>query len=246
MGANGFEIRQHSHCGGQVRARTHLKRWSASTLSTWQDLQQSGGNGPSTGNYQCKEPVAEGIYDGGLGTSAKVVLRIGNGGAGQTGLVKLLAGTFVKGCVAQGDALSELLDAAITYNVHSEQIAMNAGLVTKPSYSIFRDHFLLVVPPSNPAKLDPSSTIEEMSSTPYTVYFRRKDCTPGTVLRSVWQAGNEYQRLGALGQYRPGKTLLGRESLSFEADDLGSMGYQILLQVPSLYGVSHPSFESRG
>lgn len=48
------------------------------------------------------------------------------------------------------------VDVGITYNEAAEKIAIEQGIASSPSYYAFRDHFLLVGPHSNPAKLSKS------------------------------------------------------------------------------------------
>ncbi|KAJ9658680.1 hypothetical protein H2198_003558 [Neophaeococcomyces mojaviensis] len=124
------------------------------------------------------------IYDGGFnsteGTSnSSIALRIGNGGAGQSGLVK---DAFIADSVANGSDPFQVawitsdttysikylgtgdIDVGITYSPVAEQIAINQSIALSPSYYAFRDHFLLVGPPSNPANLTSSSDILSMFS----------------------------------------------------------------------------------
>lgn len=60
------------------------------------------------------------------------------------------------------------VDVGITYNTAAEHLAKNNGIAAKPSCYVFREHVILVGPPSNPAELDPDMTIEEIFSIPYT------------------------------------------------------------------------------
>ncbi|KAH6685915.1 putative extracellular tungstate binding protein [Plectosphaerella plurivora] len=112
------------------------------------------------------------VYDGGFGKfNSTIELRIGNGGAGQSGLVKALADAYIQDRVADGDppfrvawyltdttvTIADLekgiTDVGITYNAAAERIAIKQGIASAPSYYAFRDHFLLVGPESNPANL---------------------------------------------------------------------------------------------
>lgn len=61
--------------------------------------------------------------------------------------------------LASGD-----IDVGITYSPIAEEIAINQSIAKSPSYYAFRDHFLLVGPPSNPANLTNSSSILNMFS----------------------------------------------------------------------------------
>ncbi|KAK2733176.1 hypothetical protein FQN55_003714 [Onygenales sp. PD_40] len=129
------------------------------------------------------EPAA--VYDGGFGDKGDILLKIGNGGAGQSGLVKELADAFIKQSVKGGadkfrvawyksdttESINYLkdgtVDVAITYSPVAEKIAIDQGIAQKPSYYIFRDHFLLVGPPSNPANISKESDITTIFSTLY-------------------------------------------------------------------------------
>ncbi|KAK1762047.1 hypothetical protein QBC33DRAFT_582020 [Phialemonium atrogriseum] len=127
----------------------------------------------------------EEIYDGGYGnsTNSSILLNIGNGGAGQSGLVKELADAFIKDSVANGSdpfqvawyksdttvsiqyLKSGIVDVGITYSPAAEEIAINQGIAKSPSYYAFRDHFIIVGPPSNPANISNSSDILTIFST---------------------------------------------------------------------------------
>lgn len=52
-----------------------------------------------------------------------------------------------------------LIDVGITYNEAAEKIAVKQGIATDPVYYAFRDHFLLVGPPSNPANISSETDI---------------------------------------------------------------------------------------
>lgn len=54
---------------------------------------------------------------------------------------------------------SGTIDVGITYSPAAEQVAIDQGIATSPSYYAFRDHFLLVGPPSNPANISTSSNV---------------------------------------------------------------------------------------
>ncbi len=62
---------------------------------------------------------------------------------------------------------SGILDVGITYSPAAEQLAIDQGIALSPSYYVFRDHFLVVGPPSNPAELRKSSDITAMFSVLY-------------------------------------------------------------------------------
>ncbi|KAL4964300.1 uncharacterized protein BDV14DRAFT_190390 [Aspergillus stella-maris] len=111
-----------------------------------------------------------------------VKLRIGNGGAGQSGLVKALADKFIQSSVANGSdpypiawytsdttesinyLKDDTVDVGITYTPFAEQIAIDQGIASSPAWYAFRDHFLLVGPKANPAGLKKSDDIRTMFS----------------------------------------------------------------------------------
>ncbi|RFU82016.1 extracellular tungstate binding [Trichoderma arundinaceum] len=122
------------------------------------------------------EPNA--VYDGGIkGNNGTIQLAIGNGGAGQSGLIKALADAYIKDRVTNGTnpfrvawytsdttysieyLKTGLIDVGITYSPAAERIAIAQGIATTPSYYAFRDHFLLVGPKSNPANVSKSTDI---------------------------------------------------------------------------------------
>ncbi|PHH62847.1 hypothetical protein CDD81_6647 [Ophiocordyceps australis] len=114
---------------------------------------------------------------------APIKIRIGNGGAGQSGLIQALADTFIQFCLVRGIepfriawyesdttySLASLktgdIDVAITYNRFAEHEAVKQGYVDDDApFYIFNDHFLLVGPRANPANLSQDNTVEEMFS----------------------------------------------------------------------------------
>ncbi|KAI0407016.1 putative extracellular tungstate binding protein [Xylaria palmicola] len=131
----------------------------------------------------CSAQKPSAIYDGGFNsTNATIGLRIGNGGAGQSGLVGLLADEFIKDSVKKGSAPfrvawytsdttysieylgTGLLDVGITYSPAAEQIAVDQGIATDPVYYVFRDHFLFVGPAANPANISTEDDIATIFS----------------------------------------------------------------------------------
>ncbi|PGH05554.1 ribosome biogenesis protein BMS1 [Blastomyces parvus] len=127
------------------------------------------------------------VYNGGYTEKIEGIgLRIGNGAAGQSHLIKALADAFIKFKVSQGkphfsvawiksDTTESIhymksgsVEACITYNAAAEQLAIDQNIAGDPSYYAFREHFLLVGPPSNPAKLDSSASVVEMFQSIYT------------------------------------------------------------------------------
>jgi len=118
------------------------------------------------------------VYDGGYSNAGDIRLKIGNGGAGQSGLIKAWADAFIKYCVESkkvepfkvgwylGDTTQSLaflqkgsIDIAVTYNEAAEQQALDSGSAVQRVYG-FRDHFLLVGPKtSNPANLSETDDV---------------------------------------------------------------------------------------
>ncbi|GFF63414.1 hypothetical protein CNMCM6936_005127 [Aspergillus lentulus] len=130
------------------------------------------------------DPAA--IYTGGY-SGGSVRLRIGNGGAGQSGLIKALADAFIQSSVKNGSdpfkvawyksdttesinyLKDDTVDVGITYTPAAEEIAIKQGVAKSPAWYAWRDHFLLVGPPSNPAGLNKADDIKTMFSNIYAV-----------------------------------------------------------------------------
>ncbi|KKZ60134.1 hypothetical protein EMCG_05159 [[Emmonsia] crescens] len=146
----------------------------------WQMLQ------PPNGWRTTTVPPAE-VYDGGYTDASEIWLKIGNGAAGQSHLIKALADAFIQFKVAHGERpfkvawyksdttesinymKNGIVDACITYNAAAEQLAIDQNIAGSPSYYAFREHFLLVGPPSNPANLDSGESAEEAFQSIYAV-----------------------------------------------------------------------------
>ncbi|KAH0600191.1 hypothetical protein MHUMG1_01187 [Metarhizium humberi] len=145
----------------------------------------------------CSAITPAAIYDGGFSNAAsKVELRIGNGGAGQSGLIKALSDAFIRDAVASGSSPFKVawytsdttysikylstgdIDVGITYTPSAENIAIRQGIALSPSYYAFRDHFLLVGPRSNPANLVASDDIHTMFSKIFDVAENNKTDPP--------------------------------------------------------------------
>ncbi|KAK6348677.1 hypothetical protein TWF718_006465 [Orbilia javanica] len=142
----------------------------------------------------CVDPQA--VYDGGIkGNKGPIKLRIGNGGAGQSGLIKVLADEFIKYEVKKGAKpfrvawyLSDTtvsinylqagtVDVGFTYSEVAEKIAIKQGVATSRHYA-WRDHFLLVGPPENPANITKSSDILTIFSNIYKAAQNNKVTDP--------------------------------------------------------------------
>ena len=159
------------------------------------------------------------IYNGGFsGTLSKPVLRIGNGGAGQSGLIRALGNAYIQSLVASGQPpilvewyksdttetiaylQTGIVDLGITYTPSAESVAISQGIVRSPSHYLFRDHFLLVGPPSNPANLTNTTdigvlfaqlhaTAESATSTPLVRFLSRYDKSATNIAESqLWLA----------------------------------------------------------
>ncbi|QSS48746.1 extracellular tungstate binding protein [Histoplasma capsulatum var. duboisii H88] len=127
----------------------------------------------------------EEVYDAGYHGNDTVALRIANGGAGQSGLIRELADAFIKFRVDHGaepfrvawvksdttESINNLqsgaADVAFTYSPVAEDLAIEEGIALRPSYYAWRDHFMLIGPRSNPAKLNKKDKILKMISDIY-------------------------------------------------------------------------------
>ena len=112
-----------------------------------------------------------GVYGNQDGSRA-ITFRIGNGGAGYTGVLKVLAEAFIKshekrlriGWVANPSRftlvalLPDVVQVALTYEPNDEQIACEEGWATRVC-KVFNDHFVLVGPSSNPANIKPGEPV---------------------------------------------------------------------------------------
>ncbi|RDA94717.1 hypothetical protein CP533_6773 [Ophiocordyceps camponoti-saundersi (nom. inval.)] len=125
--------------------------------------------------YGAKKSVKPEAVYGASGSGNSSILRIGNGGAGQSGLIEALANAYIehqaktkgktlqvawyKSDTTQSIKLLETddVDVCITYNTAAEDLAIKEGIAMSPSYYAFNDHFLLVGPKSNPAKVEAES-----------------------------------------------------------------------------------------
>jgi ABC-type tungstate transport system permease subunit len=109
--------------------------------------------------------------------SDPVAFNIGNGGAGQSGILKLLCEAFIAG---QGGGfriawisnhsrhtqialLGDVVQVGLTYEPEYEDLALSEGWAERKSH-VFNDHFILAGPESNPANVKPGSKIKEALS----------------------------------------------------------------------------------
>ncbi|KAK6519789.1 hypothetical protein TWF506_000083 [Arthrobotrys conoides] len=142
----------------------------------------------------CVDPQA--VYDGGIkGNKGPIKLRIGNGGAGQSGLIKVLADEFIKYEVKKGAKpfrvawyLSDTtvsinylkagtVDVGFTYSKIAEKIAIEQGVAVSRHYA-WRDHFLFVGPKENPANITKTSDILTIFSNLYKAAQNNKVTDP--------------------------------------------------------------------
>lgn len=99
---------------------------------------------------------------------APIRLRLGNGGAGPTGLLRALAEDFLameeaSYAIAWYQNISRLtlealkngtIDMALTYERDQEDVYLQEGTATERTL-VFNDHFVIVGPASNPAHVTP-------------------------------------------------------------------------------------------
>ncbi|KAH6619913.1 extracellular solute-binding protein family 1 [Boeremia exigua] len=120
------------------------------------------------------------VYNGGFNsTSNNTLLRIATGGAGQSGLVKVLADAFIQDSVQNGSqpfsigwVLSDTTftiknlqtgeaDLGISYVPAAEQVAAEQGIIDSKTgrYYLFRDHFIIAGPLENPANISSNMSV---------------------------------------------------------------------------------------
>lgn len=101
-----------------------------------------------------------------------ILFRIGNGGAGYTGVLQILAERFISthgndfriGWVtnhsrhSQVALLADIVQVALTYEPHNEDLAIEEGWCRRVCRA-FNDHFILAGPASNAAQLQSGSGI---------------------------------------------------------------------------------------
>ncbi|KAI5480259.1 hypothetical protein MNV49_001218 [Pseudohyphozyma bogoriensis] len=107
--------------------------------------------------------------------SGPVAFRLGNGGAGPTGILRALSELFLS-LHAPGSSvpwvcnhsrntqlalLKDAIDVSLTYERDQEEISVSEGWAKKGGV-VFHDHFVVVGPRSNPANLLPTDTPAEM------------------------------------------------------------------------------------
>ncbi len=150
------------------------------------------------------------------GDAGDILLRVGNGGAGQAGLVKALADAYIASRVQGGQTPFRVawyksdttvtlgylkdgtIDVGLTYNAAAEAIAVADGYANAYAYA-FRDHFCIVGPKANPAGLVAGEdaltafqrlyTAAEATTTPATRFLSRFDKSATNIKESaLWTA----------------------------------------------------------
>lgn len=142
--------------------------------------------------------------------SAKIVIKIGNGGAGPTGIIRALAEGYlqesgVKYAIAWYQDISPntlkqlkngVIDIALVYEKEQGNQAMKEGWATNYT-PIFNDHFLIVGPKKNEAKLnrkdfvtDAFTKIAELGKGSAVPTFLSRDDNSGTNVKeqSIWNS----------------------------------------------------------
>ncbi len=144
------------------------------------------------------------------GNEKNIKIRIGNGGAGPTGILRALAEDFLKeknkdyGIAWYQDisvnTLSQLknkvIDLALVYEKKQGEEAQKEGWATNYT-PIFNDHFLIVGPKKNPAKIEKSDSlgkiflkIARLGDETSAKTFLSRDDNSGTNVKekSIWQS----------------------------------------------------------
>ena len=151
-----------------------------------------------------------------------------------------------------------IVDVGITYTESAERVAVQQKIATKPIYYMFRDHFLIVGPKSNPAKLSNTSDIttiftqlftsaENASATTPTRFLSRYDKSATNIKEadlwiSIGQVSNLSHRLRA--SYSTSD--LNRTTQQQLTNHLpGPMGNRLLNLVPPIHRLPHPGPHGR-
>ncbi|KAK1217189.1 hypothetical protein PQX77_020165 [Marasmius sp. AFHP31] len=132
------------------------------------------------GQTSSTAPTPKAVYNGGYQNASEILLRVANGGAGQSGLVEAFANAFIKYSVEKGSSkpfsvawilgdttqsldyiAAKQADVGLTYNDAAEAQSIASGASVKKDL-VFLDHFYLVGPQSNPAKLSKTDTVPQL------------------------------------------------------------------------------------
>ncbi|KAJ5525541.1 hypothetical protein N7494_012191 [Penicillium frequentans] len=139
----------------------------------------------------------------------EVILKIGNGGAGGTGLLGTLARDYLS---MRGDSgsiewicnhsrntqlalLRGYVDIALTYEREQEEIAISEGWAENAG-CVFHDHFTLVGPERDPANASGAKSIEEafdrIASSQCLFYNRNDGSATMYREREIWRRCHRY------------------------------------------------------
>ncbi|KAI5476562.1 hypothetical protein MNV49_007509 [Pseudohyphozyma bogoriensis] len=143
--------------------------------------------------------------------SGPVAFRLGNGGAGPTGILRTLSELFLSlhaphaqipwvcnhSRNTQLALLKDAIDVSLTYERDQEEISVREGWARKGGV-VFHDHFVVVGPRSNPANLLPTdspttmlSKIHVAASAGLTTFHSRVDGSATMVKeRALWSASS--------------------------------------------------------
>ena len=135
--------------------------------------------------------------------AGETLFRIGNGGAGATGLLEALANDYLSKTQAEGSIdwicnhsrntqlalLNGYIDIALTYERDQEALAASEGWSVTVGCA-FHDHFVLAGPPSDPAGISSSASLLDAFSCiaqSRPKFFSRADASATmSKERSVW------------------------------------------------------------
>lgn len=150
------------------------------------------------------------IYGNGV---ADIAVRIGNGGAGPTGILRALSEDYITenqidSSIAWYQDISpntlrqlekKVIDIALVYEKKQANQALEAGWATHYT-PIFNDHFIIVGPKKNPAKLKETDTAQEaftkiaaQGKARSRLIFLSRDDNSGTNVKeqSIWRMAGE-------------------------------------------------------
>ncbi|KAL5338516.1 hypothetical protein BJX70DRAFT_398655 [Aspergillus crustosus] len=135
----------------------------------------------------------------------KMILRVGNGGAGGTGLIAALAKDYLSlngnpGAIqwicnhsrnTQLALLHGQIDLTLTYEREQEDISVEEGWATNAG-CLFHDHFFLAGPSHDPANVRQAKSITEAFdriATTQSVFYSRSDGSA-----TMWKERNIWHR----------------------------------------------------
>ncbi|KAJ5815175.1 hypothetical protein N7474_006952 [Penicillium riverlandense] len=180
----------------------------------------------------------------------KVILRIGNGGAGATGLIESLALDYLslKGITGsiewicnhsrntQLALFNGYIDIALTYEREQENIAVSEGWAESAG-CIFHDHFCLVGPEHDPANVRHAKSIEEaferIHSTKSLFHSRSDGSATMSKERDIWRRchrfpWNEKSEWYVQTEYNPADAVsIATASGAYLLNDRSTLLYQV-------------------